>query len=875
MVPWLTREHLREELTSFMDDMLAPQISQLGQRILDVLISELHSSNNDMREVMKSNSEVILARSAESKASGKNIVNLNYSNGIRDSEVEVAESSPQPMVDKRLSLRSSRGGGAHKQRLLRLSENNASSEEANFAEVGSATSIRSGSVVRASCSADSKHSWIVRHRRSYKEPVYNVLQEWQPPTEIPSLNFAGRTGSRPSAVKEDSPRQVTSPYDTDAESIAGSAAGSTALVQAVGPMMQAASGWVMRAGAHLWNQRHQESYRQLNLTQKLVINALPPTSGERPSSEEAALESEAVYGSEEKTRASTELYDSEEKPRASAGFYDSEIFSDGEAAGTIAFDETEDQMCHMASERGSALAATTPMLKRSLSRTGLAESLRDGRAGDQSFRRPNRSQTAAPLVPQRGRSSAVRNTRRLPEDIMELVGLDQDVHHLDIHHHSRSNTSQTEDFQHWDSEGPLRINAVGRNTYILMAHVVQSPAFAYAVSILVLLNAALLGIQTDYMARHWTHDIPFAFKIMEKMLCLLFFLELALRIYVFGCAFFTMPGWKANIFDLTVIVLQVFDEFVLASFSGIIGGSLEDVRSPLFTFGGSSPLPLVRMLRLLRLVRVASLLHLLTELRMLVISIADSIKSVVWVLFLLFMIMYCIGVYFTQVVTLYKVNHRREGHGVHTALEENYGTLLQTMLSLFESIASGVSWREVLDPLWQHCSPWMLVFFLGYVFFTIFVVLNVVTGVFVGSATEKANEDRKKVLMFQLRELFRAADVDNDGTMNWSKFQGKLQDPKMQGYLKAIDLDQEEALDLFHLLDSDDSDEIDEDEFVNGCIRLHGYAKSIDLATFMFDYKNYTNMWSEHAYRIERSLEEMMDRLMSLQEAAGRYDVSV
>jgi len=260
---------------------------------------------------------------------------------------------------------------------------------------------------------------------------------------------------------------------------------------------------------------------------------------------------------------------------------------------------------------------------------------------------------------------------------------------------------------------------------------------------------------------------------------------------------------------------------------------------------------------------------------MLVISIADSIKSVVWVLFLLFMIMYCIGVYFTQVVTVHKVGQSRKGIQVQSALESNYGTLLKTMLSLFESIASGVSWREVMDPLWEHCSPWMLVFFLAYVFFTIFVVLNVVTGVFVGSATEKANEDQKKVLMFQLRELFRAADVDNDGTMTWTKFQGKLQDTKMQGYLKAIDLDQEEALDLFHLLDSDDSDEIDEDEFVNGCIRLHGYAKSIDLATFMFDYKNYTKMWSEHAWRIEHSLEEIMDRLLVLQEAAGRYDVAV
>jgi len=62
-------------------------------------------------------------------------------------------------------------------------------------------------------------------------------------------------------------------------------------------------------------------------------------------------------------------------------------------------------------------------------------------------------------------------------------------------------------------------------------------------------------------------------------------------------------------------------------------------------------------------------------------------------------------------------------------------------------------------------------------------------------------------------------------------------------------------LDLFHLLDVDDSDEVSEDEFVNGCLRLHGYAKSIDLATLMFEYKRWCGMWSEHAYRLEKSLD--------------------
>merc|ERR1712046_392970 len=67
--------------------------------------------------------------------------------------------------------------------------------------------------------------------------------------------------------------------------------------------------------------------------------------------------------------------------------------------------------------------------------------------------------------------------------------------------------------------------------------------------------------------------------------------------------------------------------------------------------------------------------------------------------------------------------------------------------------------------------------------------------------------------------------------------------------------------DLFKLLDLDGSDEIDAEEFVNGCMRLHGLAKSIDLATFMFDYKKWTDEWYTHADKVEAVLDTVLDRL--------------
>jgi len=93
------------------------------------------------------------------------------------------------------------------------------------------------------------------------------------------------------------------------------------------------------------------------------------------------------------------------------------------------------------------------------------------------------------------------------------------------------------------------------------------------------------------------------------------------------------------------------------------------------------------------------------------------------------------------------------------------------------------------------------------------------------------------LLINQMRSLFEGADLDHSGTISWAEFQSQLDMPELQTYLKAIDLHQEEARELFKLLDCDGSGEIDAVDFVNGCLRLHGSAKAIDFAAFLNEYR--------------------------------------
>merc|ERR1711972_382055 len=81
----------------------------------------------------------------------------------------------------------------------------------------------------------------------------------------------------------------------------------------------------------------------------------------------------------------------------------------------------------------------------------------------------------------------------------------------------------------------------------------------------------------------------------------------------------------------------------------------------------------------------------------------------------------------------------------------------------------------------------------------------------------------------KVREFFREADTDGNGTLSWDEFRVHLSNPRVKAYFQALDLDVSQAHCLFTLLDEDGSDEVSVKEFLDGCLRLRGEARNIDL----------------------------------------------
>merc|ERR1712226_5263 len=80
---------------------------------------------------------------------------------------------------------------------------------------------------------------------------------------------------------------------------------------------------------------------------------------------------------------------------------------------------------------------------------------------------------------------------------------------------------------------------------------------------------------------------------------------------------------------------------------------------------------------------------------------------------------------------------------------------------------------------------------------------------------------------------------DNSGYITKEEFMSLIDEPKVQAYFATLDLNAEDAISLFRMLDegSEEDEGIDVEDFVNGCLRLKGPAKSYDCARLMSEVK--------------------------------------
>lgn len=368
----------------------------------------------------------------------------------------------------------------------------------------------------------------------------------------------------------------------------------------------------------------------------------------------------------------------------------------------------------------------------------------------------------------------------------------------------------------------LTWSSIPRNKCI--ADIVNSEWFDYVMGVFLISNAILIGVQVDNMAHSNSTEVPVPFRVSETCFCAIFTLELALRVFVCRWHFFHMKGWQWNMFDSAVVSFQILDEITKFALTGT------KVQGVIDEFG------VLRMLRLARIARLIRMVRLIPELKSMVYLISASMWSFFWTVVLLVLLMYCFAVYYTELATDLG-NEEQISDAAKEKISTHWGSVASSIFSLYQAITGGDDWVnfvQVLDVPRSNYAANSLVFCL-YMAFTSMVMLNLVTGVFVEGAQRIIREDKDTELIKQVRKLFQMADSDNSNEITWEEFKGQMENRAMDEYFKAVDLSRKEAKDLFKLLDVDQSGSISVEEFVKGCLRLRGPARSVDLAALVYD----------------------------------------
>eukprot|EP00929_Paragymnodinium_shiwhaense_P109653 TRINITY_DN7613_c0_g1_i1.p1 TRINITY_DN7613_c0_g1~~TRINITY_DN7613_c0_g1_i1.p1 ORF type:complete len:628 (-),score=131.38 TRINITY_DN7613_c0_g1_i1:335-2128(-) len=342
--------------------------------------------------------------------------------------------------------------------------------------------------------------------------------------------------------------------------------------------------------------------------------------------------------------------------------------------------------------------------------------------------------------------------------------------------------------------------------------ILNNDAFDICMAVVILIGAIMMAISLQY----GIHD---NLAVYDAVTAVLFSAELMARFFCYRWDFFRMEGCEWNIFDLIIVSCQLISvaSQTSSAFSGL--KSLRSLRG-------------LRAIRSLRVLRALRLLRFVEEFRAVVASVLASLKSTLGVLLLFTFGLFLFGACITSEVL--EETQAAGADNVNPLLVQYFGTLSSSMLSLYESVTGGLAWSVALNVFLEEEDYMMAFAYLVFIALCVFVLLNVVTAIFAGQALLALQDDQDAMIVKDIDMLFRKGDLKT-GDITLEEFQSMLSVPEMVRLFKALNIDVSEARQLYRLLDTENVGVVDYNDFINGCLRLRGPAKSLELVLLMRD----------------------------------------
>jgi len=383
-----------------------------------------------------------------------------------------------------------------------------------------------------------------------------------------------------------------------------------------------------------------------------------------------------------------------------------------------------------------------------------------------------------------------------------------------------------------------------------MQKFVHSAIFRGVVSIIIVVNAMTLGLMTQSRTQAVIAGKQASpmWDALETCFSCFFLLELLLRFAAERMSFLIGANWRWNYFDMLIVA---------TSFVDLLAASAPNVSV-------SRILRIVQFVRILRVVRV---MRFVKSLRLMLIQMLASMWHLVWIAFFLIFILYSSAIFFMSGIT---EAYPSAGEDMQALMHEYYGSVLETMLSLFMSVSGGDDWANRMQPF-RSTMPMYLVGFVIFILAMLFGMLNIFVAAFCECAAEASRRDRDAIVEHELcraqtiaadiKGFFMEADKDVSGCVSAAELHTHLQNDRMKAFFASLEIDVTQAEDLFFLLDTDDSGSIKLDEFLGGCMRLRGAASSMDVNLLLWESEKLMCQVSEFALQVCTRFEWLENKL--------------
>eukprot|EP00747_Dinoflagellata_sp_TGD_P084127 gnl/TRDRNA2_/TRDRNA2_162392_c0_seq2.p1 gnl/TRDRNA2_/TRDRNA2_162392_c0~~gnl/TRDRNA2_/TRDRNA2_162392_c0_seq2.p1 ORF type:complete len:249 (-),score=65.01 gnl/TRDRNA2_/TRDRNA2_162392_c0_seq2:71-817(-) len=231
---------------------------------------------------------------------------------------------------------------------------------------------------------------------------------------------------------------------------------------------------------------------------------------------------------------------------------------------------------------------------------------------------------------------------------------------------------------------------------------------------------------------------------------------------------------------------------------------------------------------------------------------------------MLFCMLYIFGIIFLQAasgVLLDDVDTGSLSEQEKEDLRDTWGSVSGAMITLYMAITGGNDWADLAEPL-KHAGLHYYGLFLFYIAFLTFAVLNVLTGIFVDAAMLCADDDRGDVTTHDemsecQKNVYKVCNLmgfEPGSMISFMEFTRIIEKPEMIAYLDWLEITEEEVERLFLQLSNNNESLVDIDHFIDGCGKVKGTAKSIDMQTMLYSQRSAHKMLKKVAHMCERQM---------------------